>query len=367
MRLAKINNIQIKMRRNLEVSTTFCIFAENIIIHITSHMGQELVSIIVTVYNIENYLPYCLNSISNQSYKELEIILVDDGSTDLSGNICDEYALKENRCYVIHQKNQGASMARNTGIKRAKGEYIYFMDGDDYMHQDAIRIMYELINYNGKEYDISIVGHKRTTSFNEETSSVEEFNSYCLEGYELMTKLMGGTEDMELAGYCWNKLYRKSSIESISFRQYVVMEDFDFNLRAYLSLKKAIVTSRVLYYYVQRPTSLVNSPRRSWYVWSCLTDLLYKNYKELTCDQSLTFGHMLIDKLYFIMLFYKETAWKTSQQDEAFSLCRSIEKDTLSSFIFNKRINPIKKIYRLVLLHSPRLTRIMMQLRGWKR
>lgn len=330
-------------------------------------MGQELVSIIVTVYNIENYIPYCLDSISNQSYEELEIILIDDGSTDSSGNICDEYALKEKRCYVIHQENRGASMARNIGIKKAKGEYIYFMDGDDYMHQDAIKIMHELINTNGKEYDISIIGHKRTTSFNEDTSSAEEYNSYCLEGYELMAKLMGGTEDMELAGYCWNKLYRKSSIESLSFRQYVVMEDFDFNLRVFLFLKKAIVTPRVLYFYVQRPTSLVNSPRKSWYVWSCLTDLLYKNYKDLTQNQIITFGHMLIDKLYFIMLFYKETTWETDHQDEAFSLCRIIEKDTLKSFIFNKHMTIIKKIYRLILLHSPRLTRTMMQLRKWKR
>ncbi len=367
MRFAKINNILIKMRRNLEVSRTFSIFAENINIHITSHMGQELVSIIVTVYNIENYLPYCLNSISNQSYEELEIILIDDGSTDSSGNLCDNYALKEARCHVIHQENQGASMARNTGIKKAKGKYLYFMDGDDYMHQDAIRIMFELINSNGKEYDISIIGHKRTASFNEETTTTEEYYSYCLEGYELMEKLMGGTEDMELAGYCWNKLYRKSSIESISFRQYVVMEDFDFNLRVFLFLKKAIVTSRVLYFYVQRPSSLVNSPRKSWYVWSCLTNLLYKNYKELTCDQSITFGHMLIDKLYFIMLFYKETAWKTDHQDEAFSFCRIIEKDTLKSFIHNKHMSLIKKIYRILLLYSPRLTRVMMQLRGWKR
>jgi glycosyltransferase involved in cell wall biosynthesis len=351
----------------LVVSSTFIIFAENINIHIKNHMEQELVSIIVTVYNIENYLPHCLNSISKQTYKELEIVLVDDGSTDSSGIICDQFALQDSRCRVIHQINQGACMARNVGKKEAKGNYLFFMDGDDYMHPETIHIMYETINSNNEEYDISIIGHKRTNNFNEEMPNLEISHNYCLNGYELMEKLMGGISDMELAGYCWNKLYRKSAIESLLFRQYVPVEDFDFNLRVFLKLRKAIVTPLVLYYYVQRPTSLVNSPKKSWFVWSRLVNLLYKNYQDLTDKERLTYAPMLVEKLYFIMLFYKETAWKTSQQNEAFSLCRAIEKSTISSFIFNKRISPIKKTYRLLLLHSPRLTRIMMQLRGWKR
>lgn len=351
----------------MEVSTIFSIFAENINIHLKSRMGQELVSIIVTVYNIENYLPYCLESISKQTYKEIEIVLVDDGSTDSSSIICDKFASQDNRCRVIHQNNQGACMARNVGKKEAKGDYLFFMDGDDYMHPETIRIMYETINSNNEEYDISIIGHKRTNSFNEEMHDIETSYNYCLNGYELMEKLMGGISDMELAGYCWNKLYRKAAIESLSFRQYVPVEDFDFNLRVFLNLRKAIVTPIALYYYVQRPTSLVNSPKKSWVVWAHLVNLLYQNYQELTDSYLQKYGPMLIEKLYFIMLFYKETAWKTSQQDEAFSLCKDIERNTLSSFIFNKRINPIKKTYRLLLLHSPMLTRIMMQLRGWKR
>lgn len=367
MRFAKIYNIQRKMMRNLDVSATFIIFAENINIHFTSHMGQELVSIIVTVYNIENYLPYCLESISEQTYKELEIVLVDDGSTDSSGKICDNFASKDNRCRVIHQINQGACMARNVGKKEAMGNYLFFMDGDDYMHPEAIRIMYETITSNNEEYDIAIIGHKRTNIFNEEMSDLENSYNYCLDGYELMEKLMGGINDMELAGYCWNKLYRKSAIESLLFRQYVPVEDFDFNLRVFFNIRKAIVTPLILYYYVQRPTSLVNSPKKSWFVWSRLVNLLYQNYMDLTDKEYQTFGPMIIEKLYFIMLFYKETTWKTNQQNEAFAFCRKIEKNTFKSFVLNKRINPIKKIYRIILLHCPRLTRIMMQLRGWKR
>lgn len=330
-------------------------------------MEQELISIIVIVYNLEEYLPYCLNSISNQTYKNLDIILVDDGSTDSSGSICDNFASNDKRCHVIHQANQGIHMARNAGKKEAKGEYIYFIDGDDYIHYDAMRIMYEAINSNNEKYDIAVIGHKRTDNYNEKSLVVEDNNSYVLDGHEMMSKLMGGTNDMELAGYCWNKLYRKTVIESLSFRQFVPMDDFDFNLRVFLSLKRAIVTPRVLYYYVQRPTSYLHSPKKSWFVWSRLTDLLYQNYQELTDTQNHKYGSMLIGKLYFIMLFYKDTSWKTDKQTEAFSLCSIIEKNTLKSFLLSNQIRLCMKIYRLLLLHSPWLTRQMMQLRGWKR
>ena len=330
-------------------------------------MNQEIVSIIVTVYNIENYLPHCLNSISNQTYKNLEIILVDDGSTDSSGSICDNFALQDDRCHVVHQVNQGACMARNVGKKKAKGDYVYFMDGDDYMHRDAIRLMYEAINSGSKEYGIAIIGHRRTDNFEEDTMSIGDNSSYELDGHEMMSKLMGGIDDMELAGYCWNKLYRKTLIDSISFQQFVPMEDFDFNLRVFLKLQRAIVTPRVLYYYVQRPTSIVHSPKNSWFAWSRLTDLLYQNYQELNDTQRNKYGSLLVGKLYFIMLFYKDTTWKTDHQTEAFSFCNNIERNTIKSFLMSDQISLFKKVYRLLLLHSPLLTRLMMQHRGWKR
>lgn len=330
-------------------------------------MKQETISIIVTVYNIEEYLPHCLESISKQTYKELDIILVDDGSIDSSGQICDDFAANDHRCRVIHQENQGACMARNAGKKEAKGNYLFFMDGDDYMHYDAIQVMYEAINSNEKKYDISIIGHKRTDNFKESISLIIDKKSYELDRNNMMQKLMGGIDDMELAGYCWNKLYRKTAIDSLFFRQFVPVEDFDFNLRAIMNIQQVIVTPCVLYYYVQRPTSLVHSPKKSWFVWARLTKLLYQNYQELSDVQKQNFESMIIDKLYFIMLFYKETSWRTEHQKEAFSFCTIIKKNTLKSYILNKNISPIKKVYRLLLLHSPLLTRTMMQLRGWKR
>lgn len=328
-------------------------------------MDYQLVSIIVTVYNIENYLPHCLKSIREQTFQNIEVILIDDGSTDSSGKICDNFATLDPRYRVIHQQNQGACIARNTGKREAVGDFLYFMDGDDYMDKNAIKLMYEAINSNNK-YDLAIIGHKRTDIFEEHATSYSANDNYELNDYEMMEKLMGGTDDMELAGYCWNKLYRRSLIDGVAFRQFVPMEDFDFNLRTFLKLNKAIIIPRILYFYVQRSTSLVNSPKKRWVVWSQLTKLLFQNYLELSPNESQRYGTLIIEKLYFIMQFYKVTSWKTEHQDDAFSYCHNIEKKTTKQFISNNNIKLHKKIYRLALLHSVWLTKMMMQLRGWK-
>ena len=105
-------------------------------------MKNKLVSIVVPIYNVEKYLKRCVNSLLNQTYKNIEIILVDDGSTDSSGAICDQYKPKDNRIVVVHKSNGGLSDARNTGIDMARGEYIAFVDSDDYIHEDYIYNMY---------------------------------------------------------------------------------------------------------------------------------------------------------------------------------------------------------------------------------
>ena len=110
---------------------------------------QDLISIVVPIYNVEKYLEKCINSIIIQTYKNIEIILVNDGSTDSSGKICDIYLKKDKRIKVIHKKNGGLSDARNVGIENAKGKYIAFIDSDDFIDSDFIEILYNLIiEYN---------------------------------------------------------------------------------------------------------------------------------------------------------------------------------------------------------------------------
>lgn len=330
-------------------------------------MNQELVSIIVSVYNIENYLPHCLKSIGEQTYNELEIILVDDGSTDQSGAICDDFAKTDSRCRVIHQTNQGLAMARNNGKKNVKGNYLFFMDGDDYIHKDTIRIMYEAINVS-EEYDMAIIDWKRTDNFDEDTiTSNDKKNFSILSGQEMIYKLFGDDHNMKFAGYMWNKLYRRNVIEQIWQRQYKRLQDFDFNLRVYYDTKSVIHIHNELYFYVQRPTSLVNSPETAGLSWHYLTDILYQNYIDQTPEQKKNYGHLLLDKLYLTMLFYKDANWKNEKQTIAFAKCKEIEAATIIPFIMNKKMGLLKKIYRLLLLNSVKITSFMMNLRKWKR
>ena len=119
---------------------------------------MELISIIVPVYNVEKYIRRCINSILNQTYQYLEIILVDDGSTDNSGLICDKYAHMDNRITVIHKKNGGLSSARNTGIDIAKGAYIGFIDSDDWIAPETYEVLYRnLVHYDADVSDIDSV------------------------------------------------------------------------------------------------------------------------------------------------------------------------------------------------------------------
>ena len=131
---------------------------------------NDLISVIVPVYNIEKYLPKCLDSLFNQTYKNLDILLIDDGSTDHSGQICDEYARKDSRCRVIHQSKMGLWAARNAGQIASRGSFLYFPDGDDYFHYDLLRQMHEAIS-GGNNYDVAIVGSVITSSVDENVSA----------------------------------------------------------------------------------------------------------------------------------------------------------------------------------------------------
>ena len=134
---------------------------------------EPLISVIVPVYNVETFLLRCLESITSQTYHNLEIILVDDGSTDSSGEICDSFVKTESRASVIHQENGGLWYARNTGQKEAKGDFIMFVDSDDYLHVDAIRVLYEALVQH-PTCGLSMCKYKQTFTLDEDIRKVGE-------------------------------------------------------------------------------------------------------------------------------------------------------------------------------------------------
>jgi glycosyltransferase involved in cell wall biosynthesis len=174
-------------------------------------MLQTLISIIVPVYNVEKFLPKCIESIVNQTYTNFELILIDDGSTDNSGNICDLFAENDNRIKVIHQNNAGVSTARNNGIKEARGDYICFVDADDWIEEDYLAHFTAKIQE--KDYDIIITGYfydyVKTGEKKMYFLSAQDTNNK--EGF---VEIIPQMEENNLLGSVWSKLFKKDIIKN---------------------------------------------------------------------------------------------------------------------------------------------------------
>lgn len=170
-----------------------------------------LVSVIIPVYNISTYLPQCLNSLLQQTYRNLEIILIDDGSTDGCGNICDEYAAKDERVNVYHTENRGLSVARNKGLDHARGEYISFVDGDDWVELGAIEQMINIAVSDNA--DVVIAGWAEEYVRKSIPSFAIDGKVQILCGQAISHKYAQGI----LGDVVWNKIYHKRCFESIRF------------------------------------------------------------------------------------------------------------------------------------------------------
>lgn len=327
----------------------------------------ELISIIIPVYNVENYLPRCLETIAAQTYQNLEIILVDDGSTDSSGYICDAFAKRDNRAKVIHQQNVGQSGARNNGMAKANGKYLMFVDGDDYLHVETVNILWTAIN-SDSIYDIAIGGFLKTSKLDEDIHSKSVRKAVAVARKELMRLLLVSDNDEEklLFNVVWSKLYRKDKIANLCFENRTISEDTDFNLKAYLLTDKAIVIYNSLYFYVQRPGSIVHSKNSLNNHHSTRSVLFYTHFKNWSDRNKKDFGHLLLRAFYRNMTLWKGRTYQTEAEKETFQKCREYEHGTRLAYWLNWRINPIEKIGITTLLHCPRLTRwLMKKTKNW--
>ena len=209
-----------------------------------------LVSVIVPVYRVEPYLRRCLDSLAEQSLKEIEIILVDDGSPDRCGEICEEYAARDQRFRVIHRANGGLSAARNTGIEAARAEYLMFVDSDDYVLPDFCRHPYECAVRQGAE--LVIFRHRREGS--RKQPQVDDPEGPLTEERALL--LMG----KGLAVAVWNKLYHRDLLKSIRFPMGRVYEDVATTHLFIHAAKKIWYLNEALYCHCRRPGSITSSP-----------------------------------------------------------------------------------------------------------
>ena len=218
-----------------------------------------LISVVVPVYNVSDYLHFAMDSLIKQTYQNFEVILINDGSTDNSGDICDQYAAYDERIKVIHKENAGVSAARNTGIEAANGDYIAFVDSDDYiapnMYEDMLRIL--------KENDLDIL---ECTAFRDKGGDIiEGCNDGQLEIYEKEDALRLAMHDCFVAA--WSKLYKRSAIGDVRFP---VGRKFEDTATSYLYVANANRVghiNRCYYYYRLNPNSITQTsfdPKSRW-------------------------------------------------------------------------------------------------------
>lgn len=222
---------------------------------------MEKISIIVAVYNVEKYLPRCINSILNQTYTNLEIILVDDGSTDGTGKICDEFKKKDERIVVIHQNNRGVSAARNEGLKHATAKLIGFVDSDDYIESNMYEMMSKALDENDAQ--IAICGYNHVNfegRIIDTTCSKRMQDVITFDREELIKTYICDDEDFHIYNSVWSRLVRTEVVEKIKFPEGKISEDVDYTMKTFLGCSRAVFVNKPLYnYIVNREGSIMNS------------------------------------------------------------------------------------------------------------
>lgn len=214
---------------------------------------NEMISVIIPVYKVKDYLPKCIESILQQTYHNLEIILVDDGSPDKCGKICDAYAKKDPRIHVIHKKNEGVASARNVGIEYASGEYISFIDSDDWITKNAFQVLYQGI----KRYDADCVVGKCITVIDKngvlrpKKSPAQPVRCETSEEAVKHTLLSGSA--------IWNRLFKRKIFKKLRFPADRVNDDEFVALRAYEKCNKIVFLNQDTYYYRIRKNSITTS------------------------------------------------------------------------------------------------------------
>jgi len=278
---------------------------------------EPLISVIVPVYKVEQYLHQCVDSILNQTYHNLEVILVDDGSPDSCPAICDEYAEMDHRVRVIHKVNGGLSDARNAGMAVMNGEYLSFVDSDDLLPVDAIETMIKIALEENA--DLVIGGHNRFEDIPTESADMETFVQRWTPAEAMADMLRNGCAS-------WARLYRRELHKTILFPVGEINEDEAIVLPLLEKCKTIAVTNAVVYYYRCRPESITTgrfSPKKlDWYR-HCKANLewIQKKYPELE--------PLAIDRLGSSIVFLLDEMAKAgfSNEDIASMLLTDLKKD----------------------------------------
>lgn len=315
---------------------------------------SELISIVVPIYNIENYIDKCISSIVDQTYFNLEIILVNDCSTDLSQKVCEKWRLLDKRIVLINkERNEGLSCARNTGVLNARGKYIAFIDGDDYISNDFIEVLYGAIKTDNA--DIAACSF-----FYVENGSIVERKKERVQGKVLYTSVDAFRECIKypslLDVVAWNKLYLKSLFleNSIMYPPGKIHEDLFTTYKLIYYSRKVVYVDLPLYYYIQRDTSIMHVPsiEKERGLLEC-----YNEYSIFLCSHPISIEKTLIDfyqyRLASSLINTMADNWKIYDKNiwcEAYEKIKNLDNLKKNSLKYNFAIQVMKfpRLYMIV-------------------
>ena len=313
----------------------------------------QKISVIVPIYKVEKYLKRCIDSILNQTYKNIEVILVDDGSPDNCGKICDEYLKKDKRIKVIHKENGGLSSARNAGLEIATGDYIGFVDSDDWIEPK----MYEILITNAINYDAQVSvggvvdlleldnGYKTTKSTFDGNIKIE-----CLDKKDAMKKFF-----LE-SWSAWDKIYRRDVHIDIRFPEGRINEDEAIAMSILDRCDKIVYTNEVFYNYISRPNSITTSKfsekKLDWYR-NCKNNLKFinENYPELSTYAQVRFCNS-------IMWSLRSIALEKDNFKESTKLLIKDIRDNKEDILSNELISKKEKLWIRLILSTSILSNI---------
>lgn len=300
--------------------------------------SKPLISIITPVYNVERYLPQCIESVIHQTFQDWELLLIDDGSTDRSGAICDEYALKDNRIRVLHKANSGQADSRNIALEMANGDLIGFVDSDDWIEPDMYAVLYKVLIEN--QADISMCGfYWDYKSGSTPTCSSEEIRIYKRE--ESLALIL---EDEVIKSFLWDKLFRKYVITDLLPRSYYY-EDYATLFKWFASANLVAFYQQSLYHYRQRKGSTDHDadPAKKYHFFLAeLERYRYITSHGLLPEQHISFAHKVV------IVGVNTAKWMCRNVSEKAVRTKYIEKirQNLSPFLSMSFQGMKKKYYR---------------------
>lgn len=300
------------------------------------------ISVIVPVYNADQYLHHCIDSILAQTYTDFELLLIDDGSTDNSGEMCDEYAKKDNRIKVFHKKNGGVSSSRNLGLDNSKGQYVAFVDSDDYVSLTILEtLLNKLSEFNA---EISACCAYRFNKERKEKMNFVKKDNIIFSPNILQQRIFQFRQESAV----WNKLYKREVIGNTRF-QGKTNEEILFNYKCFLKSNRIVYTNKNLYYYRNTPNSITSSFGE--FKFDALNNLF--EFEKIISPTNSLLKKALKTSIFNRAIYYNILCRKSTLRNNylyEYSICLDIIRKNIISILFDPYIFPKYKLYALLML-----------------